>query len=781
MKKSLFSSVLLLLFFSVKIYAQTQLPQLGKAPVSAVVAAMTLEEKVRLIVGTGMRMSDLNAAGAAPANPPANNSNVTGAVQGASFTAGESRVPGAAGILYEVPRLGIPSIVLADGPAGLRINPVRKSAPNATFYCTAFPVATLLASSWDVELAQNIGVSMGNEVYHYGVDVLLAPALNIHRNPLAGRNFEYFSEDPLVSGKMTSALVTGIQSEGVGTSIKHFAANNSETNRMMLNTVVSERALREIYLRGFQRVVEETQPWTVMSSYNKINGVYASESSELLQTILRKEWGFKGIVMSDWFAGKDAPAQVRAGNDLIMPGTPKQIEAIIAAVQSGELPQADLDRNVERVLNLILQTPTFKGRIPSNQPDLAAHAIVARSAATEGIVLLKNENNALPIPNAVKNVAAFGNTSYDIISGGTGSGDVNEAYSVSLETGLRNAGYTLDDELKNAYEPYIKQAKAARPPKKSFFELEAPIAEMEVGASLIAEKARQADIALVTIGRNAGEFQDRKLEGDFYLTSAERTLLENVSKTFHAAGKKVIVVLNIGGVVETASWRDLADAVVLAWQGGQETGNAIADVLSGKVNPSGKLATTFPLDYPDVSSAKNFPGVPADNPTEITYEEDIYVGYRYFDKHKVTPAYPFGFGLSYTQFQYGTLQVNSKKFNQQVTVRVEITNTGKTAGKEVVQLYLAAPGKTMDKPMQELKGFAKTKLLQPGEKQTLSFTLSAKDLASFDTSASAWVAEAGTYTLKIGASSRDIRQSAGFELDQPLTVEKVNKVLTMKE
>ncbi|MDX1913065.1 MAG: glycoside hydrolase family 3 C-terminal domain-containing protein, partial [Saprospiraceae bacterium] len=534
-------------------------------------------------------------------------------------------------------------------------------------------------------------------------------------------------------------------------------------------------------LRGFQRVVEETQPWTVMSSYNKINGVYASESSELLQTILRKEWGFKGIVMSDWFAGKDAPAQVRAGNDLIMPGTPKQIEAIIAAVQSGQLPQADLDRNVERVLNLILQTPTFKGRIPSNQPDLAAHAIVARSAATEGIVLLKNENNALPIPNTVKNVAAFGNTSYDIISGGTGSGDVNEAYSVSLETGLRNAGYALDEELKNAYEPYIKQAKAARPPKKSFFELEAPIAEMEVGVSLIVEKAKQADLALVTIGRNSGEFQDRKLEGDFYLTSAERTLLENVSKTFRAAGKKVIVVLNIGGVIETASWRDLADAVVLAWQGGQETGNAIADVLSGKVNPSGKLATTFPLDYPDVSSAKNFPGVPADNPTEIAYEEDIYVGYRYFDKHKVTPAYPFGFGLSYTQFQYGTLQVNSKKFNQQVTVRVEITNTGKTAGKEVVQLYLAAPGKTMDKPMQELKGFAKTKLLQPGEKQTLSFTLSAKDLASFDTSASAWVTEAGTYTLKIGASSRDIRQSAGFELDQPLTVEEVNKVLTMKE
>jgi beta-glucosidase len=774
MKKSLVLPFFLLIMAQTA-QSQTRLPQLGKDPVPAVVAALTLEEKVRLVVGTGMRMSDLNTDGAAPANPPANNSNVTGAVQGANFAAGESKVPGAAGILYEVPRLGIPSIVLADGPAGLRINPSRKSAPNATFYCTAFPVATLLASSWDLDLAQKIGVSMGNEVYHYGVDVLLAPALNIHRNPLAGRNFEYFSEDPFVSGKMTSALVRGIQSQGVGTSIKHFAANNSETNRMMLNTVVSERALREIYLRGFQRAVEETQPWTVMSSYNKINGVYASESEELLQTILRKEWGFNGIVMSDWFAGKNAAAQVRAGNDLIMPGTPKQIEAIITAVQNGELSQADLDRNVERVLHLILQTPTFKGRIPDNQPDLAAHAIVARTAATEGIVLLKNDNNALPIAPAVRNIAAFGHTSYDIISGGTGSGDVNEAYSVSLETGLRNAGYTLDAGLQSLYQPYIVQAKAARPPKKTFFELETPIAEMDISTGLIAEKAAQNDLAIVTIGRNSGEFQDRKLEGDFYLTRAERTLLENVSKTFRAAGKKVVVILNIGGVIETASWRDLADAIVLAWQGGQETGNAIADVLSGKVNPSGKLATTFPLDYPDVPSAKNFPGTPADNPVEIVYEEGIYVGYRYFDKNRVTPAYPFGYGLSYTRFSYGEARLSGKTFNNSIQVAVEVSNTGTKAGKEVVQLYLAAPGKTLDKPVQELKGFAKTALLQPGEKQTLQFTLNAADLASFDPSAGAWVAETGEYTVHIGASSRDIRQSARFVVQQAITVEKVRK------
>jgi beta-glucosidase len=757
--------------------AQKALPQLGKSPLKQVIAAMTVEEKVRLVIGTGMRMSDLNVGPATNNTAPAPSTDVTGTVQGATFAKGESKVPGAAGILFEIPRLGIPSIVLADGPAGLRINPNRASDPNNTFFCTAFPVATLLASSWDTELAQKVGAAMGNEVHEYGVDILLAPALNIHRNPLGGRNFEYYSEDPHVAGKMTAALVNGVQSQGVGTSIKHFAANNSESNRMKVNTVVSERALREIYLRGFQTAVRESQPWTVMSSYNKINGVYTSESKALLSTILRDEWGYRGFVMSDWFAGQNAAAQLKAGNDLVMPGTPSQIEVVLAALKNGTLSQADLDRNVERVLKIMLQTPTFKGYKPSNKPDLKAHAQVARDAATEGMILLKNEKNALPISKSVQKIAAFGNTSYDIITGGTGSGDVNEAYSVSLETGLKNAGYSIDPGLQNTYSPYITQAKAAQPPKKSFFDLQAPIAEMTLNKAVFTEQAASADIAIVTIGRNAGEFQDRKLEGDFYLTAAEKVLLKSVSESFHAVGKKVIVILNTGGVIEIASWRDQADAILLAWQGGQETGNAIADILSGKANPSGKLATTFPMDYPDAPSAKNFPGIPAEMPTEITYEDGIYVGYRFFDSFGVQPAYAFGYGLSYTSFEYKNLKISSGQFSKRLTLTLDITNTGNSAGKEVVQVYVSAPSEKLDKPSQELRAFAKTKLLQPGESQKLSFTLEARDLASFNPTLSAWVADTGKYSIKVGASSRDIRQTTQFSLAKEILVEKVNRVM----
>ena len=776
----------LLLFFTLlttAVFAQNKPskapPQLGISPLKEVVAAMTLDEKVRLVVGTGMRMSDLNAnANTPPVAPPAGmGAQVTGAQGGVSFAAGESKVPGAAGILYEVPRLGIPAMVLADGPAGLRINPRRRSDTTATFYCTAFPIATLLASSWDVDLVKKVGASMGNEVREYGVDILLAPALNIHRNPLGGRNFEYYSEDPLVAGTMTAAMVNGIQSQGVGTSIKHFAANNSETNRMSINTVVSERALREIYLRGFQTAISESKPWTVMSSYNKINGTYTSESSDLLTTVLRKEWGYQGFVMTDWFAGKDPVAQLRAGNDLLMPGTPKQIEALTQAVGSGELSVADLDRNVERVLKIMLKTPTFRKYKYSNRPDLKSHAQVARTAAAEGMILLKNEAETLPIAKSVQKIAAFGNASYDIFTGGTGSGDVNEAYSVSLPEGLKNAGYALDETLKIAYDQYIPKAKAARPPKKTFFELEAPLAEMSVDRASIARAAAANDLGILTIGRIAGEFQDRKLEGDFYLTTVEKTLLQNVSEAFHAAGKKLIVILNTGGVLEVASWRNQADAILLAWQGGQETGNAIADVLSGRVNPSGKLATTLPMDYSKVASSKNFPGIPAENPTEAPYEDGIYVGYRYNDAFDVQPAYAFGYGLSYTQFDYKNLKTNSKKFDQKIVVTVEVSNTGKVAGREVAQLYLSAPSKNLAKPVQELRGFAKTRLLKPGERQLLTFTLLPKDLASFDPASSSWVAEAGDYSLKVGASSRDLRASAAFALPKPIVVEKANRVL----
>jgi beta-glucosidase len=756
-------TTLLFIGLSTNAMAQTKtVPQLGKASLKEVIRAMTLEEKVNLVMGTGM-------------NFPGLPDNMRGPVVGET----QNKVPGAAGTTFAIPRLGIPSIVLADGPAGLRIQP-KRAGDTKTYYCTAFPIATLLSSTWDTALIATVGKAMGNEVKEYGVDIFLAPALNIHRNPLGGRNFEYYSEDPLLAGKMTKAMVRGIESQGVGTSIKHFAANNNEVNRNFINVKVSERALREIYLRAFEMTIRETQPWTVMSSYNKINGTYTSESFPLLTTILREEWGYKGIVMTDWFGGADPIAQMKAGNELLMPGTAIQQKALVEAVKNKTLEEVVLDKNVERILQLILKTPTYKKYAFSNSPDLKAHAMVARSAAAEGMVLLQNNGGALPVATSIKKVAVFGNASYDMVTGGTGSGDVNEAYTVSLIEGLRNKGFQIDQSFQQRYETTIATEKAKRPKQANPFLLPPPIEETIVSTSDIQQLADQSEVAIITIGRNSGEFADRTLEGDFYLTMREKDLLRNVTQVFHTQGKKVIVVLNIGGVIETASWKDSVDAILLAWQPGQEAGNAITDVLSGTINPSGKIVTTFPVKYEEVSSAKNFPGA-AQDPKEVVYEEGIYVGYRYADKFKVAPSYPFGFGLSYTTFSYSPVTLSASTLKDQLTATVTITNTGKVAGKEVAQLYITAPAAQLDKPAQELKGFAKTRLLQPGQSQQLVFTIHVNDLASFDPAASAWMADAGLYTVKVGASSRDSRQEASFTVPSTITTQKVNKVLLPQE
>lgn len=727
-------------------------------PIDEVVAKMTLEQKAKLVVGQGMRFPGAPQPG--------------GPVVGQT----RDRVPGAAGSTYSISELNIPGMVVADGPAGLRISPQRRDDSTHTYYATAFPIATLLACSWDTALVKNVGYAVGSEVLEYGVDIILMPALNLHRNPLCGRNFEYYSEDPLLTGCITASMVKGIQEKGVGTSIKHFAANNQETNRNNINTIVSERALRELYLKGYEIAVKQSDPWTVMSSYNKINGIYASENYDLLTTVLRKDWRFKGFVMTDWFGGKDPVAQMKAGNDLLMPGRPQQSEAIMEAVNNGLLDITVLDLNVKRILNIIRRTPTYKHYKYSNNPDLKTHAKIARMAATEGMVLLKNDKATLPL-TADKKIALFGNASYDIVIGGTGSGDVNEAYSISLEQGLTNTGVNVEATLKNSYLNYLEQAKANQPRRRMSFRPPPPIASMPVSDSLINAMQKKTDVALITIGRIAGEFSDRKLEDDYRLTSAEQEMIKHVSEAFHAKNKRVIVVLNIGGVIETVSWREQADGILCAWQPGQEAGNAIADVLLGKVNPSGKLADTFPVNYKDVPSAKNFPGAPADKPDSVIYEEGIYVGYRYYNTFDVKPAYEFGFGMSYTDFKYGKLKLNSSKFDGEITATLKISNNGKTAGKEVVQMYLSAPSEKMKKPVCELKAFAKTKLLQPGESQLLSFTLRAADLASFDTQRSSWIAEKGKYVLKAGASVLDIRQKANFKLEKELSVEKVNKAL----
>ena len=730
-------------------------PQLGKDSLDKVVAAMTLEEKAHLVIGTGMAGS----SGEAP-------------------VVGETRnlVPGAAGTTYPIPRLGIPAIVLADGPAGLRINPLREGDAN-TYYCTHFPIGTLLASTWNTELVEQVGQAIGNEVLEYGTDVLLAPALNIHRNPLCGRNFEYYSEDPVVSGKTAAAYVRGVQSNGVGTSIKHYALNNQETNRMKNDVRVSPRAVREIYLKGFEIAVKESQPWTVMSSYNFVNGVYTSESKDLQTTMLRDEWGFKGMVMTDWFGGADAAAQMWAGNDMLQPGRPGQFEDIVEGVRSGRLSEADLDRNVRRVLELIVKSPRFKGYEFSNKPDLKAHAAVTRQSAVEGMVLLEN-NGVLPLASEISRVALFGTTSYDFIAGGTGSGNVNRAYTVSLLEGLRNAGYAIDAELEKTYTKYIKEETERLNPKSddpmAMFMPKIRAGEFVPSARLLDKMVRANDVAIITLGRNSGEFLDRKV-ADFTLTEQESGMIEAVCAAFHKAGKKVVVILNVGGVIETASWKNLPDAVLLAWQAGQEGGNSVADVLKGVANPSGKLTMTFPVRYEDHASSRNFPidmafgmfgkdkdAEPQRNVDYTEYEEGIYVGYRWFDKQGLEVSYPFGYGLSYTRFEWSEASV--KPSRGETAVRVKVTNTGKIPGKDVVELYVAAPQGELDKPVKELKAYAKTRELQPGESQLVTLKVKNSELASYDESASAWVTDAGHYDFMLGSSSRDIRATLCAEI-----------------
>ena len=729
--------------------------------VDEIVKAMTLEEKAELIVGAGW--GSMTA--------------------GAMTASSEVLVPGAAGTTNPIERLGIPATVLSDGPAGVRISPTRRGT-DKTFYATGFPVGTSLASTWNTELVEQVGKAMGNEVLEYGIDVLLAPGMNIHRNPLNGRNFEYYSEDPFLTGKIATAYTKGIQSNGVGVSIKHYAANSQETNRMNVDSRVNQRALREIYLKAFEMVVKDADPWTVMSSYNKLNGKYTQQDRELLTDLLRTEWGFKGIVMTDWTMVRDIAAQVHAGNDLMEPGMPQQKTDLIKAVNEGKVSMEDVDVCVKRILQFIVRTPRFKGYKYSDAPDLKAHAQVTRNSAAEGMVLLKNDDNTLPIKDA-KKVALFGITSYNFIAGGTGSGNVNKAYTIDLLTGLKSAGYEVNEELKNVYQSYTtyernRQA-AARPAVGGMLAMmslgEAALSEMPIERAIIDKQVAANDIAIVTIGRNAGEGGDRNVPNDFNLSEVERQLLNDVTEAFHLAGKKVVVVLNIGGEIESASWKSMPDAILLAWQPGQEGGYSVADILSGKVTPSGKLTMTWLNNYMDDLSSKNFPydqksdgmmGMGGNirgeqkNVTYANYEEGIWVGYRYFNTTGKAVSYPFGYGLSYTTFEYSAPKIAATKDGFRATVTIK--NTGKVAGKEVVELYVSAPTGNLVKPEQELKGFAKTKELQPGESQTITIDVDLYTLASFNEVADQWETAAGNYIIKFGANVEDIRCTAPYKL-----------------
>lgn len=747
---------------SVSMVAQ---PKLNKDNIDEVLKAMTLQEKATLLVGSGW-----------------------GSMTAGSMTASdETLVPGAAGTTRAIPRLGIPKTVLSDGPAGLRISPIREG-DSQTYYCTGFPVGTSLATTWNPALVQELTAAMGNEVKEYGADVLLAPGMNLHRNPLCGRNFEYFSEDPYLSGKIAAAYVNGIQSNGVGVSAKHFAVNSQETNRMNADSRLSTRALRELYLKGFEIMVKESSPWTIMSSYNRINGPYTQEDPLLLTTILRDEWGFDGVVMTDWTGTRNTAAQVHAQNDLMEPGNDDQVEAIIKAVGDGTLSMEDVDRSVRNVLNYIVKTPRFNGYKYSNKPDLKGHAALVRTAAAEGMVLLKNDGNVLPL-EGVKNVALYGVASYEFIAGGTGSGNVNKAYVRSIAEGLASDGFTVDADIQKWYESYVDFSRRSLKNNPSdnaggILLGEPALGEMEVSRTFIDSKVASTDIAVLTISRNAGEGADRKaVDGDFLLTGGERKMLQDLADAYHAAGKKLVVVLNIGGVIETASWKHIPDAILLAWTPGQEGGCTVADVLCGKSYPSGKLPMTFPVSYLDIPSSQNFPynytkpvksvfgsfgkkSEPVKDVDYVNYAEDIYVGYRYFTTFGKEVSYPFGFGLSYTSFEYSKPVVKVSA-DGKVTASVTVTNVGKAAGKESVQLYVSAPQGGLEKPAFELKSFAKTGELKPGQSETLTMEIDAYALSSYNSASSQWETAAGTYTARFGASATDIRQTAAFKLAKP--------------
>jgi len=728
--------------------------------VDEVLKAMTLEEKAMLVVGGNRQIASTD-----------NNGMIGGHAQ---------RVPGAAGTTQAISRLGIPSTVLTDGPAGVRINPRRDNDQN-TYFCTGFPVGTALACTWNTQLVEEVGKCIGNEVLEYGCDVLLAPGMNIHRSPLCGRNFEYYSEDPIVTGKIAAAYVRGVQSQGVGVSVKHFAANSQETNRMGVDEVMSQRALREIYLKGFEIAVRESAPWTVMSSYNRINGPFTQENRELLTTILREEWGFDGIVMTDWTGLRNTAAQIQAGNDLMEPGADSQIKDIMDKVKSGVLKESDLDICVKRILQYLTKTPAFRAYKYTNKPDLKSHADVTRRSATEGMVLLKNDGEALPMNNT-KTVSVFGITSYDFIAGGTGSGDVNKAYTIDMMQGLTEAGLKVNTKLANlykSYKDYQTSLTAAAPARGGWFWGKAVLPELAVSRPIINVQAQESDLAIITLGRQAGEGSDRQVDDDFTLTDVERQLITDVCNAFHLANKPVVVVLNMGNVIETASWKSMPDAILLAWQPGQEGGYSVADVLTGKAYPSGKLTMTWPNNLIDLPSSASFPNVrPAaprgrgNNKVEFQdytkHTEGINVGYRYFTTTKESVSYPFGFGLSYTTFSYSKPVVKATKDG--LTATITVTNTGKRAGKEVVELYVSAPAGGLKKPARELKAFAKTKELQPNQSETLTMTLSLYDLASYNETTQAWETAAGKYTIGFGASVEDIRATAPFNLSKQQVV-----------
>ena len=631
--------------------------------------------------------------------------------------------------LVDVERLGLPSIMVTDGPHGLRKQNQEKTAAGDVLGnsapATCFPTASATASSWDTELICEMGKALGDECLKENVSVLLGPGINMKRSPLCGRNFEYFSEDPFLAGKMAASFINGVQSKGVGTSLKHFAANNQECRRMTINTVADERALREIYLTAFEIAVKESEPWTVMNAYNKLNGTYCAENKWLLTDVLRNEWGFNGIVVTDWGAENEIVDGIKAGKNLEMPSSgglgPQKI---IKAVESGELDVNILDKNVDSIIELILKGAE---NLHSNYNcDMDAHHLLARKIASESMVLLKNEDKILPLDKS-KKIAFIGEMARYPRYQGAGSSLINPT------------------KLDSAYQEFLKNGYRVAYSRGYDKTTDVPDENLISSAVKLAEKA---DVVVIFAGLTEIYESEGFDRNHINLPPSHNALINAVAEK----NSNVVVVLS-GGSAVAMPWLNNVKGVINGLLLGQAGGGATFDVLTGKVNPSGKLSETYPLSLADTPSRNNFPGTLI----SVEYRESIFIGYRYYDKTEKDVLFPFGFGLSYTNFEYSDIKLSKKTItdSEAITVSFKVKNTGDCDGAEIAEVYVASPESKIFKAPKELKGFKKV-FLKTGEEKTIEIELNKRSFAFYNVNINDWHVETGEYKILVGASSRDI-------------------------
>jgi beta-glucosidase len=659
-----------------------------------------------------------------------------------------------------VPRLGIPAVLVSDGPHGLRRQPDAGDhvGIGGSLPATCFPTAAALGSSWDTDLVRRVGEALGRECREQGVSVLLGPGINIKRSPLCGRNFEYFSEDPLVSGELGAAMVGGVQSQGVGTSLKHYAANNQETDRLRVSAEVDERTLREIYLAGFERVVTRARPWTVMCAYSKVNGTYASEHHWLLTEVLRDEWGFDGLVVSDWGAVHDRVAALVAGLDLEMPPDLGVSDAaLVAAVRDGRLDERVLDTAVRRILDLVARAPAESEAV--DPVDVDAHHALARETARDCAVLLKNDGDLLPLqPVPGQTIAVIGEFARTPRYQGAGSSQVNPT---RVDVPLDELRAGVPDGVEVRFAPG--------------FGLDDSVRDEELAGEAVA-LAGSATFVVLFLGLPDAAESEGFDRAHMELPDAQTALVARLA----GVNRRVVVVLANGSVVRLGGWEHHASAVLECWLGGQAGGGAVADLLLGVTSPSGRLAETLPLRLEDSPSHLNFPGEAG----HVRYGEGVFVGYRGYDALQREVSYPFGHGLSYTTFEYSDLQASvsgdAENGDLAVDVTVAVSNGGRRRGKEVVQLYVGDPEAGVARPVRELRGFQKVDLA-PGQTERVAFRLDARDLSYWSTTRRAWHLEPGSFVLTVGASSRDLRLTTSVDVTAPRARLPLDGMSTLEE